>query len=91
MMNFDLRQRRVRTPKFNIGDHVVITSITNASLNLYEKTKRVGYSYIHCPCHVKAGTDIFIEKEFSGGFLLRSSLGFLTVAHPNDLRKVQNG
>lgn len=74
--------------KLSIGDKVVVGKVTMASLNLYQATKKMGMPYIKCPCNVKATDACTIENTFKNGYLLRSSLNFLTVAHGNDLRKI---
>lgn len=74
--------------KISIGDKVLINKATNASLNLYMKTKQHGMVYIKCPCNAKSTTVLEVIAQFSGGFILKSADGLQTVAHPNDLRKV---
>lgn len=90
MLNFSPRRvatNQVKSVKFELGDKVVVTKASNASLNLYMKTKQAGMVYVHCPCNAKSTTTLEIAKAFSTGFILQGP-GFLTVAHPNDLRKV---
>ena len=73
--------------KFHIQDTVVLTKLSNASLNLYAKAKQKGLSYVQCPCHVKNTMTGTIISTFANGFLIQC-LNFTTVAHPFDLRKV---
>ena len=75
--------------RFSIGDSVVLDKTSNASLNLYQKAKSMGMVYIYCPCNIKAGMKLKIEKPFGNGVILRDSISNkLFVAHLNDLRKV---
>ena len=93
-MNFDLKPRRIGktarqpTPRFGIGDKVVLQHLSNASLNLYEKLRSSGYTYIKCPCNLKSTVSCTIEKAIGNGFILRASEDFLSVACACDLRKV---
>lgn len=86
MLNFSASRKT--NVNFSIGDSVIITKASNASLNLYMKTKQAGMIYIRCPCNAKTGTVLNISAKFVNGFLLKTNTGFCTVAHPNDLRKV---
>ena len=76
--------------KFSIGEKVAVNTkrLTNASLNLYTKTKQAGMIYIHCPCNVKSGMVLEIVSSFNGGYILRGTNNFMTVVHPNDLLKI---
>lgn len=72
-----------------IGDTVVVTKASNASLNLYMKAKKKGMSYIKCPCNAKPTTKCIIQGGFDNrGLLLKMDNGQLTVAYMNDVRKV---
>jgi hypothetical protein len=80
-----------RVVRYRVGDTVVITNRTsNASLNLYQRTKQKGMSYIHCPCNAKAGMLFTIVQGFENGFILKhTQSNFLIVAHPNDIQGVK--
>lgn len=76
-------------PRFSIGDKVVLIKATNASLNLYEKAKRAGMTYVRCPCSVKSTDVLTIMSSFATvGALLKKSNGVIVVAHFKDIRKV---
>lgn len=71
----------------HIDDTVILTKLSNASLNLYAKAKQKGMSYVKCPCHIKNTSTGKVINIFANGFLLQYP-GFTTVAHPYDLRRV---
>lgn len=75
--------------KFSIGDKVILTRISAKTMNLYEKLKSKGYSYIKCPCNCK-NTDILEVENFlmSGCVLRNKSSRFLTIVDQRDLRKI---
>lgn len=76
-------------PRFSIGDKVVLIKATTASLNLYEKAKRAGMSYIRCPCNVNSTDVLTIESSFTPvGLLLKKVNGVMVVAYYKDVRKV---
>lgn len=74
-----------------IGDKVIIERVSNASLNLYMKCKRMGLSYIKCPCNSKKGMLFEITNLVSrNGFLLKEiHTNLKTVAYIKDIREVQ--
>lgn len=74
--------------KLNIGDKVVIESVSNASLNLYMKARQNGLSYIRCPCNAKHTSVFEVQNTFLNGFLLKSQDKLVTVAFNGDLRRV---
>ncbi len=86
MLNFSASRKP--NINFSIGDKVIVTKASNASLNLYMRTKQAGMIYVKCPCNAKTGMVLNISARFVNGFLLKTDSGFCTVAHPNDLRKV---
>lgn len=75
--------------KFSIGDKVMIVRTSARTMNLYEKVKSKGYSYIKCPCSCK-NTDILeVENFLMSGYILRNKVGrFLTIIDQQDLRKI---
>lgn len=77
-----------RITSIKIGDTVVLNNkISNASLNLYQKTKIAGLTYIHCACNIKTGMIFTIVSKFGNGFFIKEKTsGVLYVIHPNDLR-----
>ncbi len=86
-MTFNLRGRKVVS--FLTGDTVILEKTSNASLNLYYKTRNQGMVYILCPCDVKTGDHLQIVQPFGNGYILRSTINNrLYIAHPNDLKKV---
>lgn len=79
--------RKITT--FDIGDEVIITKkSSNASLNLYQKTKQAGLSYVHCLCHAHPTCTYEIISSFSNGFIIKNKDNYFMVAHPNDMRKI---
>jgi len=81
--------RRINSIK--IGDTVVLNNkISNASLNLYQKIKIAGLTYIHCACNIKTGMIFTVVSKFGNGFFIKENTnGRLYVIHPNDLRVVR--
>lgn len=78
--------------KYCIGDKVVLKKASNASLNLYMKAKQSGMSYVKCPCNAKTGFVFEIKAAFANGFFLTGVNNSLSVvAHPNDIRSIENG
>lgn len=84
MLNFGNR----RISNIGVGDTVIVNRASNASLNLYMKAKQNGLVYIKCPCNAKSYMLFVVTGIFGNGFLLKCNT-IQTVAHPNDLRKVQ--
>lgn len=59
------------------------------TMNLYEKVKSKGYSYIKCPCNCKNTDVLEVENFLMNGYILRNKLNrFLTIADQQDLRKI---
>ena len=75
---------------FDIGDKVIIIGkSSNASLNLYQKTKQAGLSYVHCLCHSHPNCAYEVVSSFSSGYLIKAEdRDYIMVAHPNDMRRV---
>lgn len=74
--------------KVNIGDKVIVEKASNASLNLYMKAKKLGYSYIKCPCNAKHNMIFTIISQFGNGYLLKNDSNLQVVAYSSDLKKV---
>lgn len=88
-MDFDLRPMRKVKTNVGVGDKVAIMIASNLSMNLYEKARSRGMSYIHCPCSSKAGDVYIVENTFGDGLLLKNIVThYKTVAVLKDIKKV---
>lgn len=88
-MNFDLRPMRKVKTNVGVGDKVAIMIASNLSMNLYEKARSRGMSYVHCPCSSKAGDVYIVESTFGDGLLLKNIVThYKTVAVLKDIKKV---
>lgn len=75
--------------RFSIGDKVMFIKMSARTMNLYEKVKSKGYSYIKCPCNCKNTDVLEVENFLMNGYILRNKLNrFLTIADQQDLRKI---
>lgn len=84
----------IRIPKTKLakGDKVVVGKASNASLNLYLKAKKSGYTFIKCPCNAKTGQIFKVLASFANGYLLQSmdDMSVKIVAHAMDLKKIKD-
>ena len=75
--------------KVGAGDHIKVRKVTNLSLNLWQKAKSHGMSYLHCPCNVKPTDVCLVLATFGKGGLVCQCNNFKVIVHIKDIIKIE--